>query len=41
MNSYNSLAKIQITKLKNGQRTTIDISPKKIQKRPTGARKDV
>ena len=37
-NSYNSIAKKQTTQFKNGQRTSIDISPK-IYKWQTGIRK--
>ena len=40
-NSYNSIAISQITQFKNGQRSWIAISPKKIHERLTGTWKDV
>jgi hypothetical protein len=39
-NSHNSIAEKQITMFKNGQRTVIDIIPKKIYERPTDMWKD-
>lgn len=39
-NPYNSIMNRQITQLKNGQKTEIDISPKKINKWPINIRKE-